>query len=247
MKEISNVDIKSKIDNGHIEVKNWQDFITRISRLSDTSWIFRGVSSPSHYLIPSIGRESQFGPYKRAQEERLFGVFKDRVIAIELRSDFDDWQWLAYAQHVGVPTRLLDWSTSPLIAAFFALSEDKDTDRVIYCAKYSTYIHEVDRLDLSPFENNSVGRFSPPLAFERLRWQRGVFTIHPDPTKPFYHSSMKTFLIKNELVKEFRKKLFKFGIDYWHIYPDAHGLGQQIKWQYANKIGLGSLFMKRQS
>jgi len=47
------------------------------------------------------------------------------------------------------------------------------------------------------------------------------------------------------MVHDFRKRLFKYGIDYWHIYPDIHGLGQQLKWQYKNKVGLGSLFMPK--
>ena len=45
---------------------------------------------------------------------------------------------------------------------------------------------------------------------------------------------MKIMRITKDLVPDFRKKLFKAGIDYWHIYPDVHGLGEQMKWQYKN-------------
>lgn len=241
---LSQTAIKKKLDSNQIVVKNWSDFHSQIEKMSDTAWIFRGVVAPDHYPIPSIGREKQFGVYKRAQEERLFQTFKNRAVAIAPSGASDDWQWLAYAQHVGVPTRLLDWSTSPLIAAFFALSGDNSTDRIIYCVKYSTYIHEVDAVGVSPFDNKKEGRFSPPLAFDRLRWQRGIFTIHPDPTKIFYKTGMRVIRIENKHVIDFRKRLFKYGIDYWHIYPDMHGLGQQLQWQYKNKVGLGSLFMK---
>jgi hypothetical protein len=233
-----------RIDSNQLVVNDWPDLHRRFAEMSDTPWIFRGVTSPQHYPVPSIGREKQYGPYKRAQEERLFRAFKDRVAAIIPAGTFDDWQLLAYAQHVGVPTRLLDWTTSPLIAAFFALSGEQDTHRLVYCLKYSSYVYEVEWAGTSPFANKKEGRYSPPAAFERLRWQRGVFTIHPDPTKVFYRQGMKVLRIKQGLVRDFRKRLFKYGFDYWHAYPDIQGLGQQLQWSYKNKIGLGSLFMK---
>lgn len=211
--------------------------------MRDSGWIFRGVGSPSYYPIPSIGRESVYRHYKRAHEERLFQEFKSRAVALIGDPRFDDWDWLAYAQHIGVPTRLLDWTASPLVAAFFALESDSDEDRVIYALKYSKYIHEVGRSHVSPFENANEGRFSPALAFDRIRAQRGVFTIHPDPTKIFSPPGMKTLLIPSSKVTDFRRRLFKYGIDHWNVYPDAQGLGRQLSWQFKNKIGLGSIFM----
>jgi hypothetical protein len=46
-----------------------------------------------------------------------------------------DWEALAVAQHNGLPTRVLDWSVSPLIAAHFATMERQyfDEDGVIWC------------------------------------------------------------------------------------------------------------------
>jgi hypothetical protein len=241
---LSQIEIKRRLDNDQIIVSDWDALHKRFSRMTDTHWIFRGVSAPTHYPLPSIGREKIFGPYKRTQEERLFREFKDRAQFLLSDSRLTDWDWLAFAQHVGVPTRLLDWTTSPLIAAFFALEEDNDQDRLIYCVKYSRFIHEVENQNVSPFDNRKEGRYTPPLLFDRLRAQRGIFTIHPDPTKIFYQSSMRVIRLPNSCVKYFRRRLFKYGIDYWHIYPDTHGLGLQLKWQFRNKVGLGSFVKK---
>jgi len=241
-RQLSQNEIRLAIDNGHKKVKNWSDFHGTLETMRDTAWIFRGVASPKYYPIPSIGREQLYGHYKKAQEERLFREFKNRAIALMSDPRLNDWDWLAYAQHIGVPTRLLDWSTSPLVAAFFALEADSKEDRVIYAVKYSQYIHEVDHDMHGPFEDKKEGRFSPPLAFDRIRAQRGVFTIHPDPTKIFYPRGMKSILVSADLVNDFRRRLFKYGVDYWHIYPDPQGLGQQLAWQFKNKVGLGKIF-----
>jgi hypothetical protein len=244
-KQLTQVEIKKRIDSHHIVVETWEQLHAALGRMSDTGWIFRGVSSPEHRPIPAIGREKIYGPYKRAQEERLLQEFKHRAVSLIDGRGFDDWHWLAYAQHLGVPTRLLDWTVSPLVAAYFALQADCDSDRAIFCVKYSQYIHEVDRIGSSPFESHREGRFTPPLVFDRIRAQRGLFTIHPDPTKVFYHHSLRVVRIANASVVKLRKRLFKYGIDHWHIYPDAEGLGQQLRWQYRNKIGLGSYFLPK--
>lgn len=233
------------IDSGHREVTTWKQFHGLLENMRDTAWIFRGVSSPRHYPIPSIGRESVFGPYKLAHERHLFQEFKKRAISLVSDPRFNDWHWLAYAQHIGVPTRLIDWTVSPLVATFFALESDSDEDRVIYAFKYSQYIHEVDHHQFGPFENKKEGRFSAPLAFDRIRAQRGLFTIHPAPTKIFYQDGMKTILIPKGKVNDFKRRLFKYGIDHWHIYPDMQGLGKQLSWQFKNKIGLGKIFTSK--
>lgn len=242
---LSQRDVKKAIDSSHTNVKNWTHFHAQLEEMRDTGWIFRGVSSPTHYPIPSIGREDVFGRYKQTQEERLFQEFKDRAIALMNDHRFNDWDWLAFAQHIGVPTRLLDWTTNPLVAAFFALESDSEEDRIIYAVKYSRFIYEVDHKDCGPFDNTEEGRFTAPLAFDRIRAQRGLFTIHPEPTKIFYPKGMKTLLIEAKNANDFRRRLFKYGFDHWHVYPDAHGLGRQLNWQFKNKVGLGLVSLKK--
>jgi hypothetical protein len=110
--------------------------------------IYRGVGDARWPMLTSLDRLGGTDPphTKRELEEhvlRNFARYSRPYLGGPGGAVRSDWELLAAAQHHGVPTRLLDWTYSPLVAAHFAtLARRGDasaqgggaegTDRVIF-------------------------------------------------------------------------------------------------------------------
>jgi hypothetical protein len=77
-------------------------------------WVFRGHSDKKFKLIPSVGRGGHTSQTDESYERSLFNIFVREAGSHLSPAPESDWEWLAIAQHHGLPTRLLDWSHSPL-------------------------------------------------------------------------------------------------------------------------------------
>ena len=89
-------------------------------------WWFRGHGRSSFELLPSLYRRVSDVSRALELEGRLLREFDNRSRTIrEAAAARDPWEILFLMQHHRVPTRLLDWSRNLLIAAFFAVHDDK--------------------------------------------------------------------------------------------------------------------------
>lgn len=195
------------------------------------SSIFRGVRDPSHTLVPSIGRYKFAGdPNLGRTERRLFRLFKEAALPYLSFSPRNDWEWLAVAQHHGIPTRLLDWTTSPLVAAYFAVEQPHDNDSIIYIY---TGRDTVDEKELAgdPLQIKKIRRFRPPHLSPRVIAQGSVFTIHPAPREPFVDDKYVGFLrIPQAARRDFKRALFKCGIKRGTLFPGLDGVAADLAW-----------------
>lgn len=116
-----------------------ENVLRTLTDLQGKRWLSRGQSQCYGGLIPSIDRKpfSELSrPEKLRRERASIDLFRSsaRFFASpgEQLSLGDDVVTLMVLRHYGVPTRLLDWSASPHVAAYFAVCDHDETDGEIW-------------------------------------------------------------------------------------------------------------------
>ncbi|MBV8051968.1 MAG: FRG domain-containing protein [Acidobacteriaceae bacterium] len=177
---------------------SWQSDLKRFR----SPFAFRGL--PDFKAEPETSLSRMGGQYSR-REQSLLRNFRKYAHSRRIQAD-SLWNWIALAQHHGLPTRLLDWSFSPYVALHFATvsAAEWKCDAAIWCvdcvklkqrlpAKLQTLLKEedsdvltVDMLDraaptLGAFERLSskpfLAFFEPPSLDDRLVNQAALFSV----------------------------------------------------------------------
>ncbi len=118
-----------------------------------TDPLFRGHREESWSLVPKIARlELRDNKDLLSTEQAMLTEFRGRALPHLEFQPRSNWEWLALAQHFGMATRLLDWTTNPLAALWFAIegpSEGQSRAAVWIYRERVPVLHRLDE-SLSP-------------------------------------------------------------------------------------------------
>ena len=174
-----------------------------ITSSGDEFW-YRGHRDITWRLEASVFRN----PQHREGEKSMLARFRQEAAVAGMPFGFDNWGWITYAQHHTLPTRLLDWSQSPLAALFFA-AELKEAEVDVVEPDGEFFVLQPHALNdeagdaggghprLLADGDKKLADYLPgmdgaepgkpravvaPNKFDRIRFQAGTFTVAQAPT-----------------------------------------------------------------
>jgi hypothetical protein len=216
------------------KAKSFIDFHKFIERHDRRSTVYRGVSDATYELKPRIGRSDikLKRPLDKA-ERAMFELFIDRSVPYLSFTPRNEWEWLGLMQHYGAPTRLLDWSHNPLVAAYFSVEKEGTNDSAVYAWRSKERPIDIKK-DLGPFAIRDVRKFIPAHYSERIIAQSGVFTVHPSPTMAMTSPHLEKIIVLREFRKEMKNTLSRYGIHRATLFPGLDGLADHISWLHVD-------------
>jgi FRG domain len=231
---------ETKIDS----LNNFIDYIEE-NHIENDNLIFRGQRE-NWDLLPKLARIKSRGNEPILDvEKRMLGNFKLRALSFLEYVPENDWDWLSVAQHHGMATRLLDWTTNPLTALWFAVCEPATADfGVVWILnpEKEDHISEQNRLADSPFNCGRTKIFFPKHISKRITNQNACFTVHlwnasgkfvSIEKNRYFKDKLHKILIPKDIFSDLRFKLDRYGVNAASIFSNLEGLCKDVEWQHS--------------
>lgn len=222
-------------------IANFSEFITFVESQNGTDdlLLFRGQASQGN-LLPSVARDTPEIDSTKNEKEALKEL--RRMGNSLLPSEkMDDWDLLVVAQHFGMKTRLLDWTSNPSAALWFACNDWREGDAYVYVLSADEFLSESTK---GPFDTGKTMVIRPTLNNPRIIAQHGWFTAHKysKKTNRFVplekNNQIKKSVVEIHIPEKSRvdllRSLDRHGVSGRTLFPDLEGLCKFLNWKHEN-------------
>ncbi|MBW9262373.1 MAG: FRG domain-containing protein [Candidatus Thiodiazotropha sp. (ex. Lucinisca nassula)] len=217
--------------------------------LFDSSWnqqlgrfrspdAYRGLSDSSYALDTTLMRLD--GPYHQLERHLLRNFIKYAHRDMVARDSF--WHWLSMAQHHGLPTRLLDWTHSPLVAMHFATAntEKYDRDGVIWSINYEQCHTLLPEQMKQSLDSEGANTFTCELLMQAVPSLEQLDRMSNDPFLLFFEPPSMDDRIVNQFALFSVVSNASIGLNSW---IEGHGslcrkivIPASLKWEVRDKL-----------
>ncbi|CAE6820859.1 hypothetical protein R69658_05842 [Paraburkholderia aspalathi] len=208
--------------------------------------LFRGHRDVNWKLIPAVAR--QHLTVSPQGEAAMLEEFKRRALPyLDSAHDLRDSDWLAIAQHQGMPTRLLDWSGSALTALWFAINEPApgNSGAAVWILAYDANDLMSEKEREQPLGVRRTVLVRPRHVTRRITAQDGWFTLHrshwgDDESPQFvaletnldYKKKLFYVTIPHDAFGAMRMQLAQAGVTSAVLFPDLAGVASYVAWSH---------------
>jgi hypothetical protein len=219
------------------------EYLSKIPNDKGDIYLFRGQRQRKD-LLPKIARPDKKVDTQTKEKEMISELRRQGTMLLNHYGELDDWELLVVAQHFGMMTRLLDWTSNPLAALWFAC---ENLDNTSSSFVYLLMPNKTDFLDKAkcptPFSAKRTLVLKPNLNNPRIMAQHGWFTAHM-----FSNSLNKWVALNNNklltkklieleipgsMKDDLLTRLDKLGINKSTLFADIEGLCGYINWLHS--------------